>query len=97
MAATGIVLRRKDCGSHSLLRTKVSIIYEPMGNLPAAQIPLGHTNIESASPLVPTSRTHSPSQKTLEGETNTNASITRFEESYSREWSVSIRSSPPNA
>lgn len=47
-------------------------------------------------PSVPTSRMHAPYPEALRGETNTDASIMRFEESYSREWSVSIRSSPPN-
>jgi site-specific recombinase XerC len=44
---TGIGLRREDYGSHSLRRTKASIIYKPTGNLRAVQILLGHTKIES--------------------------------------------------
>jgi integrase len=40
-------LRREDCGTHSLRRTKASIIYKATGNLRAVQILLGHTNIES--------------------------------------------------
>ena len=45
--ATGIGLRREDYGTHSLRRTKVSIIYKATGNLRAVQILLGHTKIES--------------------------------------------------
>jgi integrase len=45
---TGIGLRREDCGTHSLRRTKASIIYKQTGNLRAVQILLGHTKIESA-------------------------------------------------
>ena len=45
--ATGIGLRRGDFGSHSLRRTKASIIYKQTGNLRAVQILLGHTKIES--------------------------------------------------
>ena len=44
---TGIGLRRKDFGTHSLRRTKASIIYKQTGNLRAVQILLGHTKIES--------------------------------------------------
>jgi integrase len=44
---TGIGLRREDYGTHSLRRTKVSIIYKATGNLRAVQILLGHTKIES--------------------------------------------------
>jgi integrase len=44
---TGIGLRREDYGTHSLRRTKASIIYKQTGNLRAVQIPLGHTKIES--------------------------------------------------
>jgi site-specific recombinase XerC len=44
---TGISLRREDYGTHSMRRTKASIIYEATGNLRAVQILLGHTNIES--------------------------------------------------
>ena len=45
--AMGIGLRRGDFGSHSLRRTKASIIYKQTGNLRAVQILLGHTKIES--------------------------------------------------
>jgi integrase len=34
-------------GTHSLRRTKVSMIYKATGNLSAVQILLGHTNIEN--------------------------------------------------
>jgi integrase len=44
---TGIGLRREDYGTHSLGRTKASIIYKQTGNLRAVQILLGHTKIES--------------------------------------------------
>ena len=44
---TGIGLRREDYGTHSLRRTKASIIYKQTGNLQAVQILLGHTKIES--------------------------------------------------
>ena len=44
---TGIGLRREDYGTHSLRRTKASIIYKRTGNLRAVQILLGHTRIES--------------------------------------------------
>ena len=44
---TAIGLRREDYGTHSLRRTKVSIIYKATGNLRAVQILLGHTKIES--------------------------------------------------
>jgi integrase len=43
----GIGLRSDDYGTHSLRRTKASIIYKATGNLRAVQILLGHTNIES--------------------------------------------------
>ena len=45
---TGIGLRAEDYGTHSLRRTKASIIYKHTGNLRAVQILLGHTKIESA-------------------------------------------------
>jgi site-specific recombinase XerC len=38
---------REDYGTHSLRRTKASIIYKRTGNLRAVQILLGHTRIES--------------------------------------------------
>jgi integrase len=44
---TGIGLRSEDYGTHSLRRTKASIIYKRTGNLRAVQILLGHTKIES--------------------------------------------------
>ena len=44
---TGIELRGADYGTHSLRRTKASIIYTRIGNLRAAKILLGHTKIES--------------------------------------------------
>ena len=44
---SGIGLRREDYGTHSLRRTKASIIYKQTGNLRAVQILLGHTKTES--------------------------------------------------
>jgi integrase len=44
---TGIGLRAADYGTHSLRRTKASIIYKQTGNLRAVQILLGHAKIES--------------------------------------------------
>ncbi len=44
---TGIGLRREDYGTHSMRRTKASIIYKATGNLRAVQILLGHTKIEN--------------------------------------------------
>ena len=44
---TGIGLHAEDYGTHSLRRTKASIIYKQTGNLRAVQILLGHTKIES--------------------------------------------------
>ena len=44
---TGIGLRREDYGTHSLRRTKASLIYKQTGNLRAVQILLGHTKSES--------------------------------------------------
>jgi integrase len=44
---TGIGLRKEDYGTHSLRRTKASLIYKQTGNLRAVQILLGHTKIES--------------------------------------------------
>ncbi|HEY5226736.1 MAG TPA: tyrosine-type recombinase/integrase [Methylovirgula sp.] len=43
----GIGLRADDYGTHSLRRTKASIIYKQTGNLRAVQILLGHAKIES--------------------------------------------------
>ena len=45
VAAIG--LRLEDYGTHSLRRTKASLIYKRTGNLRAVQILLGHTKIES--------------------------------------------------
>lgn len=44
---TGIGLQAEDYGTHSLRRTKASIIYKATGNLRAVQILLGHAKIES--------------------------------------------------
>lgn len=44
---TAIGLRREDYGTHSLRRTKASIIYKKTGKLRAVQILLGHTKIET--------------------------------------------------
>jgi len=44
---TAIGLRREDYGTHSLRRTKPSIIYKATGNLRAVQLLLDHTKIES--------------------------------------------------
>jgi len=44
---SGVGLRQDDYGTHSLRRTKASIIYKATGNLRAVQILLGHTKIES--------------------------------------------------
>jgi len=44
---TGIGLRCEDYGTHSLRRTKASIIYKQTGNLRAVQMLLGHKKIES--------------------------------------------------
>jgi integrase len=43
----GVGLRREGYGTHSLRRTKASIIYKATGNLRAVQILLGHTKIEN--------------------------------------------------
>jgi hypothetical protein len=43
---SGVGLRREDYGTHSLRRTKASIIYKATGNLRAVQILLGHTKID---------------------------------------------------
>jgi integrase len=42
-----IGLNSSDYGTHSLRRTKVSMLYKRTGNLRAVQILLGHTKIES--------------------------------------------------
>ncbi len=44
---SGVGLRREEYGTHSLRRTKASIIYKATGNLRAVQILLGHTKIEN--------------------------------------------------
>lgn len=44
---SAIGLRREEYGTHSLRRTKASIIYKATGNLRAVQILLGHTKIEN--------------------------------------------------
>lgn len=43
----GIGLQPQEYGTHSLRRTKASIIYKATGNLRAVQILLGHSKIES--------------------------------------------------
>ncbi len=43
----GVGLRREEFGTHSLRRTKASIIYKATGNLRAVQILLGHSKIEN--------------------------------------------------
>jgi site-specific recombinase XerC len=45
--ATGIGLQAEDYGTHSLRRTKASIVCKATGNLRAVQILLGHAKIES--------------------------------------------------
>lgn len=44
---TGVGLLRSEYGTHSLRRTKASIIYRETGNLRAVQILLGHSKIEN--------------------------------------------------
>jgi integrase len=44
---TGVGLKRSEYGTHSLRRTKASIIYRATGNLRAVQILLGHSKIEN--------------------------------------------------
>jgi integrase len=46
-ARRAIDLRPQDYGTHSLRRTKASLIYKQTGNLRAVQILLGHTKIET--------------------------------------------------
>ena len=48
---TAIGLRREDYGTHSLRRTKASIIYKATGNWRAVQLLLGHTKIECAAAI----------------------------------------------
>jgi integrase len=58
---TGIGLRQEDYGTHSLRRTKASIIYKQTGNLRAVQILLGHTRSRArCGTSALTSRTRSP-------------------------------------
>ncbi len=42
---TGVGLMKSEYGTHSLRRTKVSIIFRATGNLRAVQILLGHSKI----------------------------------------------------
>ena len=42
-----IGLGKREYGTHSMRRTKASLIYKATGNLRAIQILLGHTNIEN--------------------------------------------------
>lgn len=44
---TTVGLDKREYGTHSMRRTKVSLIYKATGNLRAVQILLGHTNIEN--------------------------------------------------
>ncbi len=44
---SAVGLRRAEYGTHSLRRTKASMIYKATGNLRAIQILLGHTKIEN--------------------------------------------------
>jgi len=44
---TGVGLIRSEYGTHSLRRTKASIIYRSTGNLRAVKILLGHSKIEN--------------------------------------------------
>lgn len=44
---TAIGLKTQEYGTHSLRRTKASMIYKQTGNLRAVQILLGHSKIES--------------------------------------------------
>ena len=45
---TAIGLRPEEYGTHSLRRTKASIIYKATGNIRAIQILLGHSKIENS-------------------------------------------------
>ena len=44
---TAIGLRKEEYGTHSMRRTKASMIYKATGNLRAIQILLGHSKIEN--------------------------------------------------
>jgi integrase len=45
--AKAVGLNVREYGTHSLRRTKASLIYKATGNLRAIQILLGHSNIEN--------------------------------------------------
>ena len=45
--ATAVGLRPEEYGTHSLRRTKASMIYRATGNIRAIQILLGHSKIEN--------------------------------------------------
>lgn len=47
---TAVGLMRSEYGTHSLRRTRASIIYRATGNLRAVQILLGHSKIENTVP-----------------------------------------------
>jgi site-specific recombinase XerC len=50
LAATvdrGFTMRREACGTHSMRRTKASLIYRRTKNLRAVQLLLGHAKLES--------------------------------------------------
>ncbi|MGY6552730.1 MAG: tyrosine-type recombinase/integrase [Erythrobacter sp.] len=49
---TAVGLARSEYGTHSLRRTKASIIYRATGNLSAVQILLGHSKIENTVPYL---------------------------------------------
>ena len=49
----GTGLHAEDYGTHSLRRTKASIIYKRTGNLRAVQILLGHTKISVSTSKTP--------------------------------------------
>jgi integrase len=62
---TAIGLRREDYGTHSLRRTKASIIYKATGNLRAVQLLLGYTKSRArCATSASTSKTRSPSLST---------------------------------
>jgi len=42
-----IGLEQRACGTHSLCRTKVALVYKKTGNLRACQLLLGHRKLES--------------------------------------------------
>lgn len=49
---TAIALRPEEYGTHSLRRTKASMIYKATGNIRAIQILLGHSKIETRSAIL---------------------------------------------